>query len=72
MSQDFHAAFQVGKDDKTISVTDAAGVAFAGIKALSQRCTELADENQRLIELANDRLADLERLEEQMLELSDR
>jgi trimeric autotransporter adhesin len=35
MAQDFHAAFQVGDDDKHITTVDADGVALAAI----QGCT---------------------------------
>ena len=38
VAQDFHAAFEIGASDKTISVTDAYGVALAGIKALNEKC----------------------------------
>jgi len=37
MSEDFFAAFQVGNDDKGISVTDSAGVALAAIPGPSSR-----------------------------------
>lgn len=36
MAQDFHAAFELGKDDKHISMVDGNGIAFAAIKALKQ------------------------------------
>lgn len=36
MAEDFFANFQVGADDKGISVTDSAGVAFAAIQGLYQ------------------------------------
>ena len=36
MAQDFHAAFQVGPDDKHISTVDADGVAFAAIQGLNE------------------------------------
>jgi hypothetical protein len=34
MAQDFHAAFQVGDDDKHIATVDADGVALAAIQGL--------------------------------------
>jgi hypothetical protein len=34
MAQDFHAAFNVGEDERFISVVDAQGVAFAAIQGL--------------------------------------
>lgn len=40
LAQDFHALFDVGADERTISVVDADGVAFAAIQALNQRLDE--------------------------------
>jgi len=40
-AQDFHAAFQVGTGDRTISTIDAQGVALAAIQALAQEQQEL-------------------------------
>ena len=48
MSQDFHAAFGLGSDDKTIGVLDAAGVSIVGVKALEARTTQLQQENAQL------------------------
>jgi len=44
MSQDFHAAFKVGRDEKHISTIDVGGVAFAAIQGLNQK---LEDELKR-------------------------
>jgi hypothetical protein len=56
MSEDFFAAFKLGNDDKGISVTDSAGVAFAAIQGLHQeiaaRDAEIAALKARLEELA--------------------
>lgn len=41
MAQDFHTAFNVGEDDKTISTVDAQGVTFAAIQGLYQENQEL-------------------------------
>jgi hypothetical protein len=41
MAQDFYAAFALGKDETTISTTDADGVALAAIKALATQNSEL-------------------------------
>ncbi len=64
MSEDFHAAFKLGTDNKGISVTDSAGVAFAAIQGLhselEQKNAELQAENARL----EQRLAALEKLVE--------
>lgn len=48
MAQDFYAAFKLGNDDKAIGTVDADGVALAGIKALEERTTKLAQELQTL------------------------
>ena len=40
MAQDFERLFNVGQDDKTISTTDASGVAIAEIQGLNQRLTD--------------------------------
>jgi hypothetical protein len=37
MAQDFHAAFQVGADDKHIAVVDEGGVALAAIQGLNRK-----------------------------------
>jgi trimeric autotransporter adhesin len=44
MAQDFHAAFGVGEDEKTISTVDADGVALAGVQALYQLAKEQSEE----------------------------
>ncbi len=40
MAQDFHAAFNVGLDDKSICVVDEGGVALAAIQGLNQKVDE--------------------------------
>jgi hypothetical protein len=40
MAQDFHAAFNVGPDDKHIATVDADGVALAAIQGLNQKLTD--------------------------------
>jgi hypothetical protein len=47
MAEDFHAAFGLGPDDRTISTVDASGVALAAIQGLNAR---LEAENERLRE----------------------
>jgi hypothetical protein len=37
MAQDFHAAFNVGNDDKRISSIDPSGVALIAIQALNDK-----------------------------------
>jgi len=58
MAQDFYAAFQVGMDDKHISMVDADGVALAAIQGLNEKVEELKTENAALKE----RLDKLEKL----------
>lgn len=58
MAEDFHAAFGVGSDEKTLSVSDATGVALAAIKGLHQ---ELEAKNEQIGSLER-RLQELERL----------
>ena len=40
VAQDFHAAFGLGSDDKSISTVDASGVALAAIQGLHQLLQE--------------------------------
>ena len=56
MAEDFYSSFAVGNDDKGISVTDSAGVAFAAIQGLNQ---QLAAKDAELVSL-KERLAALE------------
>jgi hypothetical protein len=48
MAQDFHAAFQVGEDDKHIATLDEGGVALAAIQGLNQKVEEQRAENAEL------------------------
>ncbi|MGA2247109.1 MAG: tail fiber domain-containing protein [Verrucomicrobiota bacterium] len=48
MAQDFQAAFQLGADDKHISVVDESGVALAAIQGLNQKLNEKDAEIQEL------------------------
>jgi len=47
-AEDFHAAFGVGTDDKSIGLLDIDGVNFAGVKALDERATRQEAEIQAL------------------------
>ncbi len=58
MAEDFYAAFGVGRDNKTISVTDANGVAFSAIQGLAQTLKEKDEELTQL----KARMAELEKL----------
>jgi hypothetical protein len=48
MAQDFHAAFGLGRSDRTIDYVDASGVALAAIQGLREGVEELRRENQAL------------------------
>jgi Chaperone of endosialidase len=48
VAEDFHAAFDLGSSDKTISLTDASGVALAAVKGLLQQIQELQEKNAEL------------------------
>jgi hypothetical protein len=62
MAQDFYAAFNVGMDDKHISMVDADGVALAAIQGLNQKLeSEAKEKDTKILEL-NQRLEALEKL----------
>ena len=56
MAEDFYSAFQVGADNKGISVTDSAGVAFAAIQGLyalvAEKDAKLAQVEHENVDLA--------------------
>lgn len=71
-AEDFHAACDVGTDDRSIGLLDIDGVNFAGVRALEQRTAdqtaqiralqgELAERDRR-VESLEERVARLERL----------
>ena len=62
MAQDFHAAFNVGENDTTISTVDEGGVALAAIQGLNQKLeTELKEKDSEISDLRH-RLETLEKL----------
>jgi len=65
MAEDFHAAFELGGENKNISVIDASGVALAAIKGLNEKLeSDLAARERDLEELraqTSDQIADLQR-----------
>lgn len=66
MAEDFFSAFDLGPDNKGISVTDSAGVAFAAIQGLYHEIEQKnAELNARNAELEG-RLATLEKLVQQL------
>ena len=65
MAEDFHAAFELGGENKDISVIDASGVALAAIKGLNEKLeSDLAARERDLEELraqTSDQIANLQR-----------
>ncbi len=47
MSQDFHAIFGLGDNDKAISTIDPAGVVLAAIQELYKRSLELEEKTRQ-------------------------
>jgi hypothetical protein len=63
-SQDFHAAFGLGSDERSIGTVDADGVALAGVQALDARSIKQAEEIEELKvqnKALNDRLDAMEK-----------
>ena len=61
MAQDFKRLFNVGQDDKTISTTDASGVAIAAIQGLNLKLSDLVRAKDGEIAKLNARLAAIEK-----------
>lgn len=62
MAQDFHAAFNVGEDDRHIAEVDESGVALAAIQGLNQKLEEQNKEKDAEIATLNARMEKLEQL----------
>ena len=62
MAQDFHAAFQLGDDDKYIATVDADGVALAAIQGLNQKLEETVRKQADRLERLEAELAELKSL----------
>ena len=62
VAQDFHAAFNIGTDDKHIAPLDEAGVALAAIQGLNQKLEAQQAENAEL----KRELAELKKLVQQI------
>jgi trimeric autotransporter adhesin len=61
-AQDFHAAFNVGENDRTITTVDADGVALAAIQGLNQKLEhELKAKDAQIRQLQAD-LAEIKQL----------
>jgi trimeric autotransporter adhesin len=61
MSQDFHAAFNVGTDDKHISMVDADGVALAAIQGLNEKVEDRRQKSEVSIRKLEAENAELKR-----------
>jgi hypothetical protein len=62
MAQDFHAAFGLGWDDKSIATVDADGVALAAIQGLNQKLEERLHEKDTRIAALERSVAELKDL----------
>lgn len=75
MAQDFHAAFDLGESDTTITTTDIDGVTILAVQALAQRTDELRARTEELESLRREvaelrsRLGDVETLRARLEEL---
>jgi hypothetical protein len=67
MAQDFYTAFNVGTDDKHISVVDEGGVALAAIQGLNQKLEEETKAKDARITELEKRLAELESLQKSQI-----
>jgi trimeric autotransporter adhesin len=66
MAQDFHAAFGVGENERTISTVDADGVALAAIRGLNEKMDE---ENRALRAALKVRATEIDELKKGLTEL---
>jgi hypothetical protein len=66
MAQDFHALFEVGSDNRHISVTDASGIALAAIQGLGER---MKAEDTQIQEKLKVKDAQIEELQRELAEL---
>jgi hypothetical protein len=62
MAQDFYSAFNVGLDDKHISMVDADGVALAAIQGLNQKLEQKLEQKEMEITELKQRLDTLEKI----------
>ena len=68
MAQDFQAAFQLGSDDKHISVVDEGGVALAAIQGLNQKLEAETKTKDAEIAALKQSVAELKQLMQRMAE----
>ena len=69
VAQDFYAAFQVGMDDKHISMVDADGVALAAIQGLNQKVEARSQKSEDRIQALEAENAELKRRLENLEQL---
>jgi hypothetical protein len=72
MAQDFHAAFDLGTDDKHIATVDADGVALAAIQGLNAKLEDAIREKDAQLQAQAARLNDLEQQVARMTRLLSR
>ena len=60
MAEDFHALFNVGSDNKSISSLDTSGVALAAIKSVHQENKQLKADTDQALAKKDEQIADLQ------------
>jgi predicted nuclease with TOPRIM domain len=68
VAQDFHAAFNIGENDTTISTVDEGGVALAAIQGLNQKLERESKTKDAEIAALKQRMAELETAIERLAE----
>lgn len=66
MAEDFHQAFGLGTDNKSIGVQDLAGVSLIAVKALEARATKLQESNAQLSAGLEQKTAEVEQLRSEL------
>jgi hypothetical protein len=69
MAEDFHQAFGLGTDSKSIGVQDLAGVSLVAVKALEARATKLQESNAQLSAGLEQKTAEVEQLRSELKSL---
>jgi trimeric autotransporter adhesin len=69
VAQDFHAAFGVGSDDKTINTVDEGGIALGAIQGLNAKLEERLGEKDREIAALKQQVAEIAALKQQVAQL---
>lgn len=72
VAEDFHAAFPLGGDDRSINPLDVAGVALAGIQSLHSEVERLADQTSATHDLLAEREQEIALLKEDRRLLEER